>query len=155
MVTELALFFTRKLKEKGIEVDEKLVEAAALLHDIDKAIPKKVGERHPDTAVRVLQELGMSEIAEIVRRHSVHTILNPELAPRTWEEKIVYLSDKMTKYEVIGVDHRFKLWYMEQLPPQAVAELDAALPKVKALEQDIYAAVGITFADIQKEFGAV
>lgn len=152
-VTRLALFFATKLKEKGIQINEQLVEAAGLLHDIDKAIPKREGERHPDTGVRVLNELDMSEVADVVRRHSVHTILNPELAPKTWEEKLIYLADKMTKYEVIGVEHRFKLWYKENLPSQAVAELDGALPKVKALETEVYQAAGITYLDVQQAFG--
>lgn len=149
-VTKLALYFTQKLQERGISVNESLVEAAALLHDIDKSAPKKEGERHPDAAVRILKEIGFAEVAEVVKRHSLHNILDPELAPRTWEEKIVYLADKMTKYEVIGVDHRFKLWYKENLPKEAVVQLDHALPKVKALEQEIYKAAGITYADIQR-----
>lgn len=151
-VTKLALFFVDKFKEKNIEINASLVEAATLLHDIDKNIPKRAGERHPDTAVRILQELGFPEVAEVVKRHPLHAILDSQLAPRTWEEKIIYLADKMTKYEVIGVDHRFKLWYKENLPQDAIAELDAAFPKVKALEQEVYKATGIIFADVQNEF---
>lgn len=150
-VTRLALFFTHKLQEQGIEINKPLVEAAALLHDIDKNAPKKAGERHPDTAVRILNDLGFAEVAEVVKRHSLHTILDPEFAPRTWEEKVVFLADKMTKYEVIGVDHRFKLWYKEGLPQEAVAQLDMALPKVKLLEKEVYQAAGIIFADIRNE----
>lgn len=152
-VTKLALYLARKFQnpKSKIQIDEKLVEAAALLHDIDKNIKRKEGERHPDTAVRILLELGFTEVAEVVRKHSLHLILNPERAPKTLEEKIVYLADKMTKYEIIGVEHRFKLWYKENLPPQAVAELDAAFPKVKELEKEIYTLCGITFADIQKD----
>lgn len=152
-VTRLAMYLARKLKSQNssLNINLELIEAAALLHDIDKNVTKRPGERHPDTAVRILNELGFSEVAEVVKKHSLHTILDPQLAPRTWEEKIVYLADKMTKYEVIGIDHRFKLWYREKLPPEAVAQLDAALPKVKALEQVVYQAGGITFADIQKD----
>ena len=153
-VTKLATYFASKLKAQNpnVKINVALVEAAALLHDIDKNVTRRPGERHPDTAVRILRELGFVEVAEVVKRHSLHAILDPALTPRTWEEKIVYLSDKMTKYEVIGIDHRFKLWYKEQLPPDAAAELDAALPKVKALEVEIYQAAGISFAEIQKEF---
>lgn len=153
-VTELALFFAHKLtiNNSQLTINKNLVQAAALLHDIDKNIPRKEGERHPDTAVRILKDLGFNEVAEVVRRHPLHAILDPQLTPTTWEEKIVYLADKMTKYEVIGVDHRFKLWYKEGLPPDAVAELEAALPKVKALEQELFAVAGITFTDVQKEF---
>ena len=159
-VAKLANYFVKKFAvdssclpagKARVSVDAKLVEAAALLHDIDKNVTKRPGERHPDTAVRILNELGFTEVAEVVRRHSLHAILDPRLAPRTWEEKIVYLADKMTKYEIIGVDHRFKLWYRENLPADAVKQLDASFPKVKALEQEIYQVGKINFTDIQKE----
>lgn len=152
-VAKLAKYFANKLNVENLKfkVNLELVEAAALLHDIDKNVTKRPGERHPDTAVRILKEMRFNEVADVVSKHSLHTILNPSLAPQTWEEKIVYLADKMTKFEVIGVVHRFKLWYKESLPSDAVAELDAALPKVKALEQEIYQAAGITFANIQKD----
>lgn len=151
-VTRLALFFAEKLKEKGIEINKSLVESSALLHDIDKNIPRKEGERHPDTAVRILKELGMEEVAVVVARHSLHHILSSYTAPQTWEERVVYLADKMTKYEVIGVEHRFKLWYKEHLPPQAVKELDASFPLVKKLEQEVYDTAGIVYEDVKKEF---
>lgn len=151
-VTELALYLGQKLTEKGESINLELLEAAALLHDIDKNITKQAGERHPDTAVRVLKELGFPEVAEVVRKHSLHCILSDELKPTTWEEKLVYLADKMTKFEVIGVEHRFKLWYKEGLPPDAVKELDASFPLVKKLEQEIYQVAGITFDDVMKEF---
>lgn len=150
-VTRVALYLADKLAAQGINIDRQLLEAAALLHDIDKNIPRQSGERHPDTAVRVLLDLHMPEVAEIVRKHSLHLILDPDRAPQTWEEKLVYLSDKMTKYEFIGVEHRFKLWYKEQLPAQAVKELDQSFPKVKALEQEVLTAAGITFSEMEKD----
>ena len=134
------------------KIDEQLLEAATLLHDIDKNIPRREGERHPDTAVRVLKELGYDEIAGIIARHSLHCILDPKITPESWEAKILFLADKMTKYEVIGVDRRFKLWYRENLPPAAVAELKACYPLVKTLEQELFTAAGITVFDIEQEF---
>lgn len=156
-VTRLAMYLAKKIidtKETlrpGSGINLKLLEAATLLHDIDKNILKREGERHPDTGVRVLKELGYEEVAEVVSRHSLHHLLSPHTAPRTWEEKLLYLADKMTKYEIIGVEHRFALWYKENLPQEAVVQLDAALPKVKALEQEVYQLAGITFEDIKKD----
>lgn len=150
-VCRLALYFVDKLQQQKISVDRSLVEAAALLHDIDKAIPKKAGERHPDTAVRTLLELGFTQVAEVVKKHSVHLILDSNLMPKTWEEKIVFLADKMVKHEIIGVEHRFALWFKEQLPEQAVAELNASKPKVKALEQEVYLAGKFSYNDVVKD----
>lgn len=143
-VTELALLLAKKIvtKNPDINIDFKLLEAACLLHDIDKNIPSKKEERHPDSVVRVLNELGFSKVAQVTKKHSLHCILDPELMPQTWEEKLLYLADKMVKYEVIGVEHRFKLWYKENLPRAAVAQLEASYPKVKALEKEIFVLVG-------------
>jgi len=154
-VTQLAKYLARKLKSQipNPKIDEQLLEAATLLHDIDKNISRNEGERHPEPAVRVLKELDYSEVAEVVARHSLHCILDPITAPESWEAKILFLADKMTKYEVIGVDHRFKLWYRENLPPAAVLELKACYPLVKALEKELLAAAGITVSDIEQEFG--
>lgn len=151
-VARLAMYFVNQFKVHSpqFKVNAALVEAGALLHDIDKNITRRPGEQHPDTAVRILNELGFTEVAEVVKRHSLHAILDPEIAPRTWEEKIVYLADKMTKYEVIGVDHRFKLWYRENLPAEAVKQLNASFPKVKELEKEVYHAANITYADVQQ-----
>jgi len=88
-----------------------------------------LGEQHPDTAVRVLREEEMSEVAEVVRRHPLHAIVDPTIAPRTPEEKILYLADKMVKFEILTVDKRFQLWRDEQLPREAVEMLDACYRK--------------------------
>lgn len=140
-VTDLAIYLAREIKKNHpeISINMELLEAAALLHDIDKAIPKQVGERHPDAAVRVLRDLDMGEVAQIVSRHSLHHILDPKTAPQSLEEKLVYLADKMTKFEVIGIEHRFKLWYRENLPTEAISELDRALPLVRQLQKEIFA----------------
>jgi len=150
LVARVARFFVREMQKKisGVSINERLVFAAGLLHDIDKAIAKKEGERHPDTAVRVLREEDMSEVADLVATHPLHSILDPAIAPKSWEEKLLYLADKMVKYEIITVDKRFALWNAESLPSDAQAILDAAYPKVKALEKEVFSHIGITQNDV-------
>lgn len=150
-VAQVALIMAKKLQANGTALNFELIEIAALLHDIDKNIPKQIGERHPDTAVRILTELGYAEIAEIVETHSLHCILDPVKQPKTWEQKLVYLSDKMVKSELIGIEVRFGLWFAENLPQAAQDELIASLPKVKALEAEIYQIGNFSFTDLQKE----
>lgn len=118
-------------------INKPLLIAGALLHDIDKAAHIHPGERHPDAAVRILREEGMPEVAALVKTHPLHAILDPSIAPKTWEEKLLYLADKMVKYEIITVDERFKLWNEEHLPPTEQDILDRAYPKVKGLEEEI------------------
>lgn len=145
LVAQLAMFFAEHLLVSGVvgDLDKPLLLAAALLHDIDKAIPKLPGEQHPDAAVRVLQQEGMIEVADMVKTHPVHAILDLHIAPKTWEERILFLADKMVKYEILTVDKRFALWREEHLPADAVRLLDQCYPRVKALESDICLRIGV------------
>ena len=129
-----------------IHTNERLLIAGALLHDIDKSAPKRPGERHPDGAVRILQGEGMGEVAALVKAHPLHAILDPAIAPKTIEEKLLFLADKMVKDEVIGVDARFSLWNEERLP------LDEAYPKVKELEKELLDLIGMDAKRILEEF---
>jgi putative nucleotidyltransferase with HDIG domain len=150
LVAQVANALAQELAAKGITIDTHLLWVAALLHDIDKAVPKLPGERHPDAGVRILQEEHMNEVAHLVRTHPLHAIADPTIAPKSWEEKILYLADKMVKQEVVGVDGRFALWRAESLPPQAVAQLDACYPKVKALESEVAQILGLTPQEMTK-----
>lgn len=145
LVARVAKFFAKK-----IPVNTQLLLAAALLHDIDKAAPPKGGERHPDAAVRILREEGMDEVADIVATHPLHAILDPNISPKTWEEKLLYLADKMVKYDIVGVTKRFAMWNDEHLPPQEQKILDASYPKVKELEQEVFRLARISLDDILK-----
>jgi predicted hydrolase (HD superfamily) len=145
LVAGVAMFFATKF-----QVDKRLLLAAALLHDIDKAAPKLPGERHPDGAVRLLREEGMGEVADVVRTHPLHAMLNPAIAPKTWEQKLLYLADKMVKYDIVGVDERFALWKAEKLPSQEQDIVDRSYPKVKELEQEVFKLAQISLNDILK-----
>ena len=145
LVARVTSFLAEQLaKSSGLwKINNKLLVAAALLHDIDKTVPKMPGETHPDTAVRILREEGMEEVAVLVATHSLHAILDPTFAPKTWEEKLLYLSDKMVKQEIITVDKRFALWRSEDLPHAARRTLDACYPKVKELEKEVFALIEV------------
>ncbi len=135
---------------KSIDIDVQLLVAGALLHDIDKSIPKLPGEQHPDTAVRILREEGMDAVAALVRTHPLHAILEPAICPKTWEEKLLYLADKTVKQEIITVDKRFALWNDERLTKKAQTILDAAYPRVKDLEKEILSSIGLHPDDVAK-----
>lgn len=149
-VARLSLWFASRFiqADPTKRINTKLLEAGALLHDVDKLAPKKDGERHPEGAVRILRKQGYHEVADLVRTHPLHAILDQKLAPKTIEQKLLYLSDKMVKHTIITVDERFALWRSENLPPQAIRELDAAYPKVKGLEKEICLFVGVTPEEI-------
>lgn len=148
LVCDVALYFARELQKKGIQVRIDLLLSAALLHDIDKNMPQKEGEQHPQAGVRLLYTLDMPEIAHIVSTHPLHAILDEAICPKTWEEKLLFLSDKMVKYDVISVDDRLQLWRDEPLSPKERAILEAAGPRVKALEHEILSLIGVTSDDV-------
>jgi len=143
-VAELAVFLAGKINKP---VNIHVLQVAALLHDIDKAAPKLHGEQHPDTAVRILREEGMGEVADVVATHSLYSILSAR-PPTTWEQKLLYLADKMVKYDIVGVDERFNLWNAEHLPPDAQKILDESYPLVKKLEQEVFNLAQISPDDI-------
>lgn len=152
LVGRVVLFFARQLEthHATVSIDKKLLYAAALLHDIDTSVPPAPGERHPDTAVRILREENMNEVADIVVTHSVHAILDPAIAPKTWEEKLLFLSDKMVKNEIGTVEQRFALWRAEKLPQDEQDMLDSCYPLVLSLERTMCTAIGVAPRDIAK-----
>lgn len=154
LVGRVALFLARKLsKALHIYVNEKLILAGALLHDIDKNIPLLPGEAHPDTGVRILREEGMDEVAKLVKTHPLHAVLDPAIAPKTWEEKVLFLADKMVKLDIITVDKRFFLWRKELMPEEAKHILAAAYPEVKKLETEIFDRTGIRPEQVKEILG--
>lgn len=145
LVTKVAKFLAEQLtiNHKQLTINIPVLSAGALLHDIDKNATKLPGERHPDTAVRILKEEGMDEIAALVKTHPLHAILDPVIAPKTIEEKLLFLSDKMVKLEIITVDERFDLWRSENLPDKEKKLFEESYPKVKELERKVFSAIKI------------
>lgn len=156
-VAVLADFIARKLREKNPEVplDTRCIHAAAMLHDIDKNVPKNEGEAHPDAGVRILKSEGMDEVAAVVATHPLHAILDPSIAPKTLEEKIVFCADKMVKDDVIGVEERFNLWRHESLPPDQYVIINDAYPLVLSLKEEIEQLTGVDLDDVDELRNAV
>lgn len=145
-VTATALFLAKKIMEKdpSITINIELLEASALLHDIDKNVEKLPGEHHPESAVRIVRNEHMEEVADVIQYHSVQFIENEKTKPKSWEEKLLFLADKMVKYDVLTVDKRFALWLAEDdLPEDQKAMLRRVFPLVKALEKEIFTRIGM------------
>ncbi|MBI5018813.1 HD domain-containing protein [Candidatus Gottesmanbacteria bacterium] len=152
LVARLAVWFAQRLMAEGSvkEINIPLLEAAALLHDIDKMVPKLPHEQHPDAGVRILTAAGYPLIADLVKTHPLHAILDQNIAPRSIEQKLLYLSDKMVKHEIITVDQRFALWRSENLPATARDVLDRSYPLVKALETEVCGVLRVAPEDVAK-----
>lgn len=105
-VAEIALSLSIELNGKGEDLNLKVVEAAALLHDITKAESLDSGEDHSLTGYRLLRKMGYSRIAEIVRQH-VFLLKDPD-SPRVSEEEVVNYSDKRVRHDqIVTLRERF------------------------------------------------
>ena len=160
LVSEVALFLAKKLIKKGIDIDLKILEVGALLHDIGDATNGKFD--HAVAGAEILRKKGFDEMSEtaidqsnktvsehaqkslifdkitnIVRKHSLHHILNDP--PETWEEKLVYYADKRvrsSKVEIVSIERRVRRW-PEIHPKYAQSILDST-KKAKELEKEIF-----------------
>jgi uncharacterized protein len=115
-VNKIAVFLSKKLKEKGINVDIDVVDRASLLHDIAKTIDigndprikkdpkfyKKLKNRFPDIkheeAVSIiLKEKGYEELGKVAKQHGFKSLGNH----KTWEQKILVYSDARVAHDKI------------------------------------------------------
>ncbi|MDD5502167.1 MAG: TIGR00295 family protein [Candidatus Thermoplasmatota archaeon] len=103
-VKEVALRMTAAAKRNGYSVDENIIEAGAILHDIGRS--RTHGIDHAVAGAQIARELGLpQEIVSIIERHigagipkeeAVKNGLPPkDYIPTTLEEKIVAHADNM------------------------------------------------------------
>ena len=158
-VAEVAGWLAARIEARGITVDRRLVESAALLHDADKALPADDPARalpHGDGSAAWLTRLGHPELARAVAGHPVTRLLDGERY-RRWaafasrEERIVAYADKRAGQRLESMEARFASWRRRypqlDVDGQAVGWADADLHAVRAradrLEQDLCRAAGV------------
>lgn len=108
-VCEFSLMVCDILGERGIKVNKDLVAAAALLHDIKKL---DSGE-HEIEGAKFIESLGYPEVGVLIKKHGLKRSFDEEFIPKTWEEKIIFYSDKRVKNDkVVSIDERFE--YIKQ-----------------------------------------
>ncbi|HMD90753.1 MAG TPA: HAD-IIIA family hydrolase, partial [Anaerolineaceae bacterium] len=132
LVAGLAYQMGLWLRATGLPVSPMLAHRGGLLHDLAKLSakrPENQGINHAILAAQILTERGLPGLAEIARRHQLGNLINPDLAPRTWEEKIVNLADKLAE------GSRFVT------PEERLSNLQVRYPDDKKLIQDSTQAV--------------
>ncbi len=147
VVAAVAYFLALRLASAGVELDPILVHRGGLLHDLDKISTLNSDIPHGEEAAAWLRELGYPELAEIARRH----ILRPGIAPRTWEEKVVFLADKLVEQErLVGLSARLSA--LKERYPQFHREIDASEPFIRGLAGEIFGRCGLGEEDILARF---
>ena len=155
-VGEVAAWLARRIAERGIAVQRHLVESAALLHDLDKAIPRGDAARalpHGDGSAAWLSAHGYPELARPVARHPVTRLVDGERY-RRWsafasrEERIVAYADKRAGQRLESMAQRFASWERRYPDGWSAEERRLARARAERLEADVCSAAGVRPEDV-------
>ncbi len=121
-------------------IDAEAVVLGGYLHDVGRS-PLVVGDPrdHNILSGLILAAEGLNACVELARRHAIYTVLDPELAPRTAEEKLVYVADRRGGQTVEPLEHR--AMDTAKRNPKYAAEIERAIPLAKALEREVFSQV--------------
>ena len=135
-VAAVAFHLASWLRELGEAVDPLLAHRGGLLHDLDKVSSRRLNKPHGQLGARILCEMGHPNLADIVERHVMFTILDPASQPATWEQKLVYYADKIVEDDrVVGLARR--LDGLGQRYPEYTEQFNRCRPLVLELEEEI------------------
>jgi putative nucleotidyltransferase with HDIG domain len=151
-VARVAVAAAGLVAEAQIPVDGALVEAAALLHDIDKVEIRRSGGEHGIVGARRLEGLGYEELAMPVASHPVTALLDDDRFPIGWPSVIVAVADRHVAQEFMTVDER--LDDMKQRHPEHAASIDAARRPAHALEEQVAEATGLSVDELVERLRA-
>jgi len=142
VVARSAYILAVKMRNKGIAVDSILAHRAGLLHDIDKIDTLNKSGAHGNVGENFFIEQGYPEIAKIVREHIMSTILDPDAADRSWENKLVFFCDKLVEGDqIVPFDQR--LAALRRRYPEYMAEMQRAEMPIWDLSEEICSILGI------------
>ena len=164
-VAEIAAWLAARTAARGLPIDRRLVEAAALLHDADKVLPPDDPLRalpHGEGSAAWLARVGHSELAPAAACHPV-TRLKDGAAFRRWtavatlEERIVAYADKRAGQRLESTDARFASW-RRRYPLGSASRSDgwgeATFAAIRAraieLEADVCGAAGSTPGEVRR-----
>jgi putative nucleotidyltransferase with HDIG domain len=141
-VARVALAAAGLVAEAQIPVDGALVEAAALLHDIDKVEIRRTGGEHGVVGARRLEALGYEELAMPVASHPITALLDDDRFPIGWPSVLVAVADRHVAQEFMTVDAR--LDDMKSRYPEHAASIEAARRPAHALEEELAEVTGLS-----------
>ena len=155
VVAEVASFLAYRASRAGVNVDRRLVETAALLHDIDKALPREHPLRslgHGAAGAAWVSEAGHPELAKAILAHPVSRLNTPGavdwVVAASLEERIVTYADKRATQRVVSLEQRFERWRRKH--PEYSDGLDRALAMAQRLEANLCEAVGIKPTEVER-----
>lgn len=165
-VGEVAGWLAARMEARGISVDRRLVESAALLHDADKALPADdpaKALRHGGGSAAWLTRMGHPELARAVANHPV-TRLADDIAYGRWavfatrEEQLVAYADKRAAQRLEPMATRFGRWRRHHsrvvkeghVEGWDESELRTIWLRAVRLERDVCRAAGIEPSEVSR-----
>lgn len=155
-VAEVAAFLAVRCQQRGRELDLELVQTAAMLHDVDKALPKDHRLRpfgHGAAGALWLTERGYAELAPAVAHHPA-TLLGNDVRYTAWvalaglEERVVAYADKRATQDLVSLDERFRTW--EETHPKRAESIRKGRGRAEQLEREVCAAAGIEPGQVER-----
>lgn len=150
VVAEVAAFLGARIERRGTPIDRRLVDAAALLHDLDKALPadhplRDLGHGHAGAAW--LREHGLAELARAVADHPVTRLTDEARFARWWatatlEDRVVAYADKRALLRRVPMAHRFAEW-SRRYPADAEGRQRTGRRRADRLEREVCEAAGL------------
>jgi putative nucleotidyltransferase with HDIG domain len=141
-VARVAVAAAGLVAEASIPVDGSLVEAAALLHDIDKAEIRRTGGEHGIAGARRLEALGYAELAMPVASHPLNALLDDDRHPIGWPSVLVAVADRHVAQSFVTVDER--LDDMKVRHPEHADAIETARRPAHALTEQLAEATGLS-----------
>jgi predicted hydrolase (HD superfamily) len=154
-VAEIAAFLGARTEANGIALNRSLVEAAALLHDVDKALrgARRPPGEHGVAGAAWLLAQGYPELAPAVASHPVSTLGDDQRYARfeleaTREARIVAYADKRAAQRLQPLDTRFARWFRRH--PEMHASLERARERAAVLEAQVCGEAGVTPREVRR-----
>jgi hypothetical protein len=150
-VGDVAGFLAARVAERGVAVDSRLTESAALLHDVDKVLPPDDPHRtlpHGAGSAAWLTDRGHAELAAAVTTHPVTRLRDSDwfedwLTTAPVEDRLVAYADKRAGQRRESLEARFASWrrrYPDAWDDATVARVRSAAER---LEADVCALAGV------------
>lgn len=111
-VSREAMRLVCALASAGTYPDERVIFAAAMLHDMCRR-----SQRHPEAAAELIARLGYERVADVIRQH--HDLDEPR---ELNEAAVVFIADKLVRgTERVSVRERFEGSFYKCKSPEAAA----------------------------------
>ena len=137
-VCRVGICLADHLKLQGFKINEQLVQAAALLHDITKTRSFETEENHALTGGQVLTDFGYPQVGDLVRQH---VRLDNYSEPHNLSEAVIinYADKRVLHDRIVSLDERMS--YIQErygTRPEHKDRIQLLWKKTAALERQIF-----------------